>query len=83
LLYETLVRIRLEGEVVLLSFLWYENNASTKEKVLYVELLETCGLLGCYITLTPSFMHSNFPLRVVLLCYGTKYNSIEWNPFSS
>jgi hypothetical protein len=34
----------LEGEVVLFSFLWYGNNASTKEKALSMELLETCGL---------------------------------------
>jgi hypothetical protein len=67
----------------LLSFLWYGNNASTKEKALSMELPETCGLLGCYRTLTPSIMLSNFPLPVVLLCYGTKYNNIEWNPFSS
>jgi hypothetical protein len=69
--------------LALLSFLWYGNNASTKEKALSMELPETYVILGCYITLTPSIMLSNFPLLVVLLCYGTKYNNIEWNPFSS
>jgi hypothetical protein len=48
-----------------------------------MELPETCGLLGCYRKLTPSVILSNFPLPVVLLYYGTKYNNIEWNPFSS
>jgi hypothetical protein len=76
-------KTQLEGEATLLSFLWYGNNASTKENALSMELLETCGLLGCYRTLTPSGILSNFPLLVVLLCYGTKYNNIEWNPFSS
>jgi hypothetical protein len=42
-----------------------------------MELLETCGLLGCYITLTHSFMLSNFPLPVVLLFYGK--NIITYN----
>jgi hypothetical protein len=64
---------QLEGEAALLSFLWYGNNASTKENALSMELPETCGLLGCYKTLTPSIM----------LFYGTKYNNIEWNPLSS
>jgi hypothetical protein len=48
-----------------------------------MELPETCGMLGYYKTLTPSVMLSNFPLPFVLLYYGTKYNNIEWNPFSS
>jgi hypothetical protein len=43
------------------SFLWYENNASTKEKALSMELPKTCGWLGCYKTLTPYVMLSNFP----------------------
>jgi hypothetical protein len=31
-------KTQLEGEVALLSFLWYGNNASTKEKALSMEL---------------------------------------------
>jgi hypothetical protein len=42
-----------------------------------MELPGYCGIL------TPYVMLSNFPLPVVLLYYGTKYNNIEWNPFSS
>jgi hypothetical protein len=38
-------KTHLEGEVALLSFLWYENNASTKEKALFMELPETCVIL--------------------------------------
>jgi hypothetical protein len=53
------------------------NNETTKDKALSMELLETCGPLGCYRTLTPYVMLSNLPLPFVLLCYGTKYNSIE------
>jgi hypothetical protein len=60
-----------------------EYDTSTNEKTLFRESPETCGLLGFYEKLMPSFMLSNFPLQVVLLCYGTKYNNIEWNPFSS
>jgi hypothetical protein len=74
---------QLKGEVSLLSFLWYGNNASTKEKTLSMELRETCFLLGCYKILTPYVMLPNFPIPVVLFCYGKKYNNIEWNPFSS
>jgi hypothetical protein len=48
-----------------------------------MELPETYGMLGYYKTLTPSVILFNFPLSVVLLCYGIKYNNIEWNPFSS
>jgi hypothetical protein len=48
-----------------------------------MDLPDTCGLLGYYITLTSSFMLSNPLLPVVLLYYGTKYNNIEWNAFSS
>jgi hypothetical protein len=68
---------------LLCSLFWYGNNPSAKEKALTMELLGTCGMLGYYRTLTPSLMFSNFSLLVVLLCYGTKYNNIEWNPFSS
>jgi hypothetical protein len=60
-----------------------EYDASTNEKELFMESPETCGLLGCYRKLMPYVMLSNFPLPVVLLCYGAKYNNIEWNPFSS
>jgi len=45
-----------------------------------MELPETCGMLGCYIELTPYVKLSNFPLLVLLLCYGTKYNSIRIEP---
>jgi hypothetical protein len=76
-------KTQLEGESALISFLWYENNANTREKALSMELLETCDLLGCYKTLTPYFILSNFPLPIVLVFYGTKYNNIEWNPFFS
>ena len=76
-------KTQLEGEVALLFFLWYGNNASIKDKALSMELLETYGLLGFYRTSTPSIMFSNFPLSVVMLFYGKKYNNIEWNPFSS
>jgi hypothetical protein len=48
-----------------------------------MELPETFGMLGYYKTLTPYVMLFNFPFPVVLLCYGTKYNKDEWNPFSS
>jgi hypothetical protein len=48
-----------------------------------MELPNTCVLLDCYKTLTPSIMLSNFPLPVALLSYVTQYNSKEWNPFSS
>jgi hypothetical protein len=34
-------KFQLEGEAALLSSLWYGNNASTKEKALSMELLET------------------------------------------
>jgi hypothetical protein len=64
-------KTHLEGEVSLLSFLWYGNNPSTKEKELSLELLETYGLLVYYRTLKPYVMLSNFPLQVFLLCYGT------------
>jgi hypothetical protein len=73
----------MEGEVALLSFLWNGNNASTKEKALYMELSKTCNLIGYYRTLTPSVMLSNFSLPVVFQSCGTKYNNIEWNSFSS
>ena len=46
-------KIQLEGDVALLSFLWYGNNVSTKENALSMELPETHGLLGCYKTLNP------------------------------
>jgi len=36
----------LEGEAGFLYFLWYGNIASKKYKTLFMELLETCGLLG-------------------------------------
>jgi hypothetical protein len=67
----------------MISFIWYVNNARIKEKALFMELPETCGLLGCYRILTAYVMLCNFPLPVVLLYYETKYNNIEWNPFSS
>jgi hypothetical protein len=76
-------KTQLKGEVSLLSFLWYKNNANTKEKALSMELPETCGMFDCYKTLTSYVMLSNFPLSFFQLCYGTKYNNIEWNPFSS
>jgi hypothetical protein len=47
-----------------------------------MELPKTRGLLSFYKTLNPYIMLNNFPLQVVLLCYGKKYNNIEWNPFS-
>jgi hypothetical protein len=78
-----LAKTQLGGEVSLLSFLWYGNNVSTKEKELSMDLLETCGLLGYYRTSTPTIILSKFPLPTFLLLYGTKYNSIEWNPLSS
>jgi hypothetical protein len=72
-LWETLMgKTKLEGEVSLLSFLWYGNNASVKEKSLSMESHETSGLLGLYRTLTPYFILSNFPLPFIFLCYGTK-----------
>jgi hypothetical protein len=73
---------QLEGEPTLLSFLWYKNNASIKEKVISIELIEICGMLGFYRTLNPSIMLSNFPLPISLLRYGRQYNNIESNPFS-
>jgi hypothetical protein len=66
----------------MLSFLWYGNNASTKEKTLSMDLPETCDLSGCYKTLNLSIILPNFPLPFFLLFCGTKYNKIEWNPFS-
>jgi hypothetical protein len=47
-------------------FFWYGNNASTKQKALTIELLETYGLIGYYRTLTPCIMLSNFPLPVFM-----------------
>jgi hypothetical protein len=76
-------KTQLEGEASLLSFLWYGNNSNTKEKKLSIELIETCGILGFYRKLTPSTILYNFPLLVVFLQYGIKYNNIEWNTFSS
>jgi hypothetical protein len=35
-----------------------------------MELPDTCGMLGYYITLTPSIMLSNFPLPIFLIYYG-------------
>jgi hypothetical protein len=73
------MELRETGEVVLFSFLWYGNNVRTKEKAPSMELRETRDVLGCY-----SYVKlSNFPLPMVLLCHGTKYNNIEWNSFSS
>jgi hypothetical protein len=65
-------KIQLECEVALLSFLWYENNASTKEKEISMELHKTYDLLGYYIKLTPYVILSNYPLPFVLLYYGKK-----------
>ena len=76
-------KTQLEGEATMLSFLWYGNNACTKKKALSMELPESSGLLGYYRTLTLSVMLSNFPLLIVFLCYGTKYNNIEWTPSPS
>jgi hypothetical protein len=38
---------QLEGEVALLSFLWYINDASTNKEALFVEFPLICGLYGC------------------------------------
>jgi hypothetical protein len=71
-----------KGKVALLSFIRDGNNANTKEKTLSMKLPNTYGMLGYYKTLTPYVVIYNFPLPVVLLYYGTKYNNKEWNPFS-
>jgi len=41
-----------------------------------MDLGETCGLYGCYKILSPYIFLSNFPLTIVLLNIGTKYNNI-------
>jgi hypothetical protein len=75
-------KTQLEGEVALLSFLWYRNDASTKKEALSVEFPLNCGLYGCYIISPPLLSHI-IPLSDVFLSYGTRYNAKEWNPFSS
>ena len=60
----------------MLSFLWYGNNASTKEKALSTELPETYGLLGLYRALTPSSVLSYLSLQDVLHYNATKYNNL-------
>jgi hypothetical protein len=69
-------KTQLEGKVALLSFLWYGNNASTKEKEHSMELPEIFLLLGCYRTLTPSFMLSNFPLPFF---FSFLWNKIQYH----
>jgi hypothetical protein len=41
-------KTHLEGEVSLLSFLWYRNVASTKKEALSMEFPLKCGMYGCY-----------------------------------
>ena len=60
----------------MLSFIWYGNNASTKEKALSTELPETYELLGLYRALTPSYVLTYLSLQDVLLYNATKYNNI-------
>jgi hypothetical protein len=52
-----------EGEVVMLSFLWYRNGASTKKETLFVELPLTCGLYGYYIISPLLLFSQNTTLR--------------------
>jgi hypothetical protein len=40
-------KTQLEGEVSLLSFIWYRNNASIKKEELFMDFPLTCGLYGC------------------------------------
>jgi hypothetical protein len=35
---------QLKGEIVLLSFLWYGNSTSTKEKALSMDFPKNCGM---------------------------------------
>jgi hypothetical protein len=53
----------LEGEVALLSFLWYRNHASTKKEALFVELPLTCGLYGFYKISPPLLCSYNTTLK--------------------
>jgi hypothetical protein len=70
-------KIQLEGEAALLSFLWYGNNACTKEKPLSMELLETCGLSGCYKNLPP--LLSSLISHSQLFLFSMEKNTITYN----
>jgi hypothetical protein len=55
-------KTQLEGDIALLSFLWYRNNASTKKEALSMELLLTCGLYGLYRISPPLLCSQNTTL---------------------
>jgi hypothetical protein len=56
-------KTQLEGESSLLSFLWYRNDASTKEEALPMELPLTCGMYGFYIISPHLLCSKNTTLR--------------------
>jgi hypothetical protein len=66
-------KTQLEGEVALLSFLWYRNDASTKKEALSVEFPLTCGLYGCYKISPPLLCSQNTTLR----CFSQLWNKIQ------
>jgi hypothetical protein len=66
-------KTQLEGEVALLSFLWYRNDASTKKKALSLELPLTYGLYGSY-RISPLLYSHNTTLR----CSAQLWNKIQY-----
>jgi hypothetical protein len=56
-------KTQLEGEVSLLSFLWYINDADTKKEALSMEFPLTCGLYGFYRISHPLLCSHNTTLR--------------------
>jgi hypothetical protein len=62
-----------EGEVALLSFLLYRNDASTLKETLFMEFTLTCGTYVCYIISPPLlFSHNN-----TLICFAQLWNKIQ------
>ena len=64
-------KTQLEGEVALLFFLWYRNDASTKKEALVVELPLTYGM---YRISPPLLCSQNTTLR----CFSQLWNKIQY-----